>query len=379
MTAPSHGAAESGHQATSLLSVDDRVSGRVAATGTALFVVLGVLTGGLPPALTIAMTLGGVGLVALVARRHIVGWPQVALLTPVAAIVIAAGHHYSASLGWFAFCGMAALVALDSPLRHALTAWAGLSAVLLIEYLTQTDETGWLPWLTGTTFATVACVGARRQAVLLRRLDAAQAELADRARAEERARIAGEMHDVIGHALTVSALHLSGARLALDEDPEEARASLAEAERQVQSTLSEVRRSVGLMRSADGQREPLPGLADLGALAESFRAAGTTVKLSVAGPVETIGAARELVVYRIVQEALTNVARHGGDSPARVSVRVDGDHVDLRIDNLLVGKSPEPAAGTGLATMRERAHSVGGSLDAGPGDGAWRVAARLPL
>ncbi len=359
--------------------MDDTISRRAAAGLTALFVVIGVLTRGPSPALAAALIFTGVGLVLIVARLDALDWPQVALLAPVAAIVVATGHHHSANLGWFAVCGLAAWIALASPVPVALVSWAGLSAVLLVEYLTQRDEYGWFPWLAGTAFSTVACIGARRQAVLLRRLDAAQAELAERARAEERARIAGEMHDVIGHALTVSALHISGARLALDEDLEEARASLAEAERQVQSTLSEVRRSVGLMRSSAGQREPLPGLADLASLVESFRAAGTDVDLTVIGPAGSIGPARELVVYRIVQEALTNVARHGGEGPARVLVRVDDAGVDVQVDNAVTGRPRDGAAGTGLDTMRERARSVGGSLDAGPGAGGWRVAARLPL
>ena len=111
-------------------------------------------------------------------------------------------------------------------------------------------------------------------------LRAAQDELAERSRAEERNRIAAEVHDVIGHALTVSLLHIGGARLALDEDPQEARRSLSEAERLTRDSLEEVRATVGLMRTdLPDRRTPLPGAGDLPALVESFRRAGSDVEL----------------------------------------------------------------------------------------------------
>ena len=99
------------------------------------------------------------------------------------------------------------------------------------EWVQDTEEPGWAAWITGTAFTLVACIFARRLRVTVVQLEAAQHQLAERSRAEERTRIAGEMHDVIGHALTVSLLHISSARLALDEDPDEARRALEEAER----------------------------------------------------------------------------------------------------------------------------------------------------
>jgi signal transduction histidine kinase len=209
-------------------------------------------------------------------------------------------------------------------------------------------------------------------------LGAAQDELAERSRAEERTRIAAEVHDVIGHALTVSLLHISGARLALDEDPQEARRSLLEAERLTRDSLEEVRATVGLMRTdVPGDRAPLPGAGDLPALVESFRRAGSDVQLVADGHLGALGATRGLAAYRIVQEALTNATRHAPGQPVVVQVGPtrDGTTVTVHNDGPPV---PAPTPGAGLLGMRERAESLGGHLTAGPTDDGWLVEAVLP-
>ena len=209
-------------------------------------------------------------------------------------------------------------------------------------------------------------------------LRAAQDELAERSRAEERNRIAAEVHDVIGHALTVSLLHISSARLAMDEDPQEARRALSEAERLTRESLEEVRATVGLMRTdRPDDRMPLPGADDLPALVESFRRAGSDVELLVDDHLGTLGATRGLAAYRIVQEALTNATRHAPGQPVvvRVGPTEDGTTVTVRNDG---PPNPAPTPGSGLRGMRERAESVGGHLTAGPTDGGWLVEAVLP-
>jgi signal transduction histidine kinase len=224
----------------------------------------------------------------------------------------------------------------------------------------------------------MACAFARRQRALLEQLREAQAGLADRTRAEERNRIAGEMHDVIGHALTVSVLHVSSARLALDDDPDAARASLAEAERLARESLDEVRAAVGLMRTADpNDVVPMPSGPDVTELVESFRRADTRVELDVRGDLEALGATQGLAVYRIVQESLTNATRHGDASPVTVRVDIGGHGTTVTV---VSGGSPQPGAseGSGLVGMRERAETLGGRLLAGPCPGGWRVEAVLP-
>ena len=186
------------------------------------------------------------------------------------------------------------------------------------------------------------------------------------------------MHDVIGHALTVSLLHISSARLALDEDPDEARRALEEAERLARTSLEEVRATVGLMRTdASGEVAPLPVAGDIDELVESFRSAGADVGLTVTGDLASLGSARGLAAYRIVQEALTNATRHAPGEPVTVAVTVDGGTATVAVRN---GGDADPDApvGNGLLGMRERAEGVGGRLRAGAEARGWLVEAVLP-
>ena len=143
-------------------------------------------------------------------------------------------------------------------------------------------DLGWLPWMAGVSVSAGVAILVGRDRALLAELRAAQAGLAERSRAEERNRIARDLHDVIAHSLTVSLLHISGARLALEHDPDDAARALAEAERLGRESLDEVRSIVGLMRSGDGAAAngaagslaPVPGLDGVGELVERFRGAG---------------------------------------------------------------------------------------------------------
>jgi signal transduction histidine kinase len=221
----------------------------------------------------------------------------------------------------------------------------------------------------------------RRQRELLEQLRAAQAGLAEQARSEERTRIARDMHDVVGHALTVSLLHLSSARLMLDESPEEAKASLAEAERLGRRSLVEVRHALGALRADEpSSLAPTPDAGQIGDLVDSFRRAGTPVNWEVAGDLATLSATAGLTVYRILQEALTNVVRHAPRATARVRIALDADGTRLTVDNAGAGAGHrgEIPVGTGLLGMRERAEALGGRLTAGPTPEGWRVEAVLP-
>lgn len=350
----------------------------VAPAIVALFVVVGALLSRQPTTLTVPVAAAVITLVAVLAWRDVAGWPLAAGLLVAAAGVSVLCHEQSANAGWFGLCALCGWLALVSPVREAVALGATISAVLAGQWLNQPGEPGWVPWIAGTVFAGTACVFDRRQRSLLAQLREAQAGLADRARAEERNRIAAEMHDVIGHALTVSLLHVSSARLALDDDPDEARASLAEAERLSQASLAEVRAAVGLMRSdTPGAVAPMPDAGDVTELVETFRRAGTPVELAIVGDVETLGATRGLALYRIVQESLTNVVRHAAGSA--VSVRIEADPEGATVSVVSAGTpDPDAADGTGVVGMRERAEALGGRLLAGPGDGGWRVDAVLP-
>ena len=249
-----------------------------------------------------------------------------------------------------------------------------------MQWIWVKPDPGWGAWIAGTTFTVVFSLLILHQIDLVAQLREAQAGLAEQARAQERNRIARELHDILGHTLTVSLLHVQSARLAVEHDPADAAGALAEAERLGRECLAEVRSTVGMLRWHAGSEEastgPLPGIDGLPALVERFRAAGADVTFTVEGDAAGLPATAGLAVYRILQEALTNAAKHAPGAPTAVRLAVGAGRVTLTADSL-----GEPGTGTGLGvvSMRERAESLGGTCEAGPGGRGWLVRATLPL
>lgn len=352
---------------------------RVAAPAAlALFVVIGVAHGR-PSVMRVATAAAIIVVLVVIAWHDLAGWRLVGSCAVVAAGLFAICHQSPSSLGWFGACVIAGWAAFKAPGPPAVVTGAVLVTGFVVEWSMMTEDGGWGAWISGTALATVGCTFARRQRTLVEQLSAAQAGLVERTRAEERNRIAAEMHDVIGHAMTVSLLHVSSARLALDEDLDEARAALAEAERLARQSLDEVRGVVGLMRGA-GPRAvvPLPRGTDVTELVDSFRRAGTRVELNVHGGLDALSATHGLAVYRVVQESLTNAARHGDGTPVSVRVDTGGDRTTVTIDSGRSSAAVAAAGGAGLIVMSERVQALGGNLVAGPRPGGWRVAAVLP-
>jgi signal transduction histidine kinase len=213
-----------------------------------------------------------------------------------------------------------------------------------------------------------------------------RALVADQAALDERHRIARDVHDVLGHSITIVMLQLNAARHLLRRDPDEADAALADAERIGRDSLNQVRRSVGLLRAAepaagDGASGPSPTLEDLDRLLADYRSAGILVRAEVAGPVGTLDLSRSVAGYRIVQEAMANVSKHAPAAETRVTVDVDrvGGACRIVVENRGgSGPSHGTSGGFGLVGMRERARSVGGTVSAGPVTDGWRVSAELP-
>jgi signal transduction histidine kinase len=203
------------------------------------------------------------------------------------------------------------------------------------------------------------------------------AELEARAVAEERARIARDLHDSAGHAINVIGIQAGAGRLLQDRDPAGTRAALETIERIARQTAGEIDRIVGGLR--DGERDTAPpGVAGLDALVAQHRDAGLAVSLSSEGALRRLGAGVDRAVYRIVQEALTNAARHGAGA-ARVELAFGDAALDLVVTNPTAGAgAPRADGGHGLIGMRERATLLGGTLSAGRSGGAFRVHARLP-
>ena len=229
----------------------------------------------------------------------------------------------------------------------------------------------------------------------------AEAERSRQAIREERIRIARELHDVVAHSLSVVTVQAGVGRKVEAAHPGEALRALRAVEVTGRGALEEVRRILGLLREDDGEGPslaPSPGLDDLDELANSVRAAGVPVRLAVSAESAVLPPAVALTVYRIVQEALTNVVKHARRAEALVRVRADAGGVRITVtDNGRGWASAAPArtaagvaadtagraggtvAGHGILGMRERAAAFGGTLDAGPlPEGGFRVTAFLP-
>src|SRR5690606_7368602 len=175
-----------------------------------------------------------------------------------------------------------------------------VAATLVAQLLLLGPAPGWVTWAVGTAFTAGACAFARRQRQLVDELRSAQAELAEWARTDERHRIAREMHDLVGHGLTVTLLHLGSARLALEDDPAAVGASLAEAERAARGSLEDVRDAVATLRAEDGDT-PVAG-ADVPSLVATYRLAGAPVDLRVrGGDLAGLPPASRVALYRVVQ------------------------------------------------------------------------------
>ena len=313
----------------------------------------------------------------------VLGWRPVLLYAAVATAGIAVlGNGTSSNVGWFTVCLLTAWCVLAGTRLEGLAYWAGVVVLFTAEWLWGQADPGWGAWVAGVTLTAAFGLLVRHDRDLLRQLRRAQAGLAEQARVQERNRIARELHDVIGHTLTVSLLHVQSARLAVEHDPADAARALAEAERLGRECLAEVRTTVGMLREDDAadRTAPLPGAGGLPALVEQYRSAGANVTLTVDGDVAGLPATTSLAVYRIAQEALTNAAKHAPGAPTDVRLRVSAGKVTLTADSRTVPvKGTSGGAGLGVLSMRERAESVGGSCEAGPGGRGWLVQARLPL
>ncbi|HZI45418.1 MAG TPA: sensor histidine kinase, partial [Ilumatobacter sp.] len=291
-------------------------------------------------------------------------------------------------------------VGAGCPMRRSVAGLALVSAVVVILGLGDSpglDAVGVLGVI--AQFAAVWAIGvalrSRRAATEARVREAderaeAEHQMAARVLAEERLRIAQELHDVVAHSMSVIAVQAGVGAHVLDERPEQARAALEAISATSRGTLTELRRLLGVLRDSDGVRShaPAPGLSDLTQLVDDVRTAGVPATLHVEGHPGPVQAGVELSAYRIVQEALTNVIKHAG-KPTRVDVTVryspyaltvevvdDGRGVAAQSRN---GDAAFDGSGHGVIGMRERVDVWGGELTVGPAPGGgYRVRAQLP-
>jgi signal transduction histidine kinase len=203
--------------------------------------------------------------------------------------------------------------------------------------------------------------------------------------AEERTHIARELHDVVGHSVTLMTVQAGAARMIIESNPRAARERLLAVEHAGREALAEMRRLLGVLRAPGGSDSlgPQPGVDDLEQLVSGARSVGLDIQLAVEGEPLTLPAGEALAAYRIVQEALTNVSKHAADPRVAVRVRYVPGAVELTIENdgdRSVGPDWETSGGHGVIGMRERVDLYGGHLDVGPRpQGGFVVRARLPI
>jgi signal transduction histidine kinase len=341
----------------------------------------------------IGVVLAACSTVPLIVWRR---WPLGVFAVTAAAGVLLAGLGYPLDL----LLGPTAALYLLAASREPPTPWTRRTAAtvlgLLVAYLgASAAAQGAVPGIellhTGLAWAVAWFAGERTR---LRREHVA--ELNDRALraereaeregllavAEERARIARDLHDSAGHAISVIAVRAGTARLRHPQDPDRMLPVLEAIEELARQTAAEIDQLVGTLRESgpgNGSVEAPPGLASLDTLIAHHRAAGLEVTLATAGVPRPLGAAVDQAAYRILQEALTNAARHGAGS-TRIELAFGDATVELSVTNpVAVRGSPRPGGGHGLIGMRERATLLGGSLDAERANGAFRVRARMPF
>jgi signal transduction histidine kinase len=234
---------------------------------------------------------------------------------------------------------------------------------------------GWL-----VVLAIVAELAHTRQ----ERMQRAREEEARRRAAEERLRIARELHDVLGHNISLISVQAGVALHLMEQQPEQARIALTVIKEASKDALHELRSVLDVLRdvSDEAPRAPAAGLAGLGELLARAAEAGLQVRSEVSGDLKRLPVRVDLAAFRIVQEALTNVMRHAGQTSSTVQVSCDERELTLRIENEAgtVGAREGGGSGQGIIGMRERAAALGGVVEAGPRpEGGFCVVARLPL
>jgi signal transduction histidine kinase len=336
----------------------------------------------------------------IVARRR---WPLVALLVSCVGILVhIVGDMPEGSLPAVTLL-LTYSVATYAPIRRSVWGLLGVFATIAVLAVTGSPGLDGVELINNMAiFAVAWLIGVvlrgRRETVESRVRAAderanTEQQRAARVLAEERLRIAQELHDVLAHSMSVIAVQAGVGAHVLDQRPEQARAALEAISATSRGTLTEMRRLLGALRDDAGERShmPAPAIADLPRLVDDVRGAGVPVHLSVEGTCDGINPGIELSAYRVVQEALTNVIKHAGVT-SRVDVRVEHLPGALRIEVVDDGRGAAAAAagapaataanghdGHGLLGMRERVELWGGELAVGPvTGGGYRVCALLP-
>jgi signal transduction histidine kinase len=263
-----------------------------------------------------------------------------------------------------------------------LAAAAGLAAVLALNIPYSADVSDFAFGVVVFGGAWLAGRMVRRERLLAAALAGVQAERERAAVAEERARIARELHDVVAHSVSTIVVQAEAGEALLDREPERAREAFDSIRGSGRQALVELRRMLGLLRRDEDELAlvPQPSLEHLNALVDHVRGVGLPVRVEIEGEPRRLPPGVDLSAYRIVQEALTNAIKHGGRARAVVRVRYGTDDLELEVIDDGPGASNGVVSGHGLAGMRERVRLYGGELETGRRpEGGFAVRARLPV
>ncbi len=339
------------------------------------------------PALIVLTVASGLSLAAL-------WWSPLASLAAAVALLCiqaALGYEYTTAAVWTVVVASFATVAFDHWKRAVAASFvviAGVVIVILVLPRVSWQEIA-TTWVSLSVVWVVAIViriyrGSIERAERRAALFAADREARAReAVAEERARLARELHDSVGHALNVVVLHAGAAQRIIEKKPELAREALGSIETAGRQALGDIERMLGILRAPDEAAavDVTPGMGQLEVLCEQVREAGLPVDLVVGGEPRALPASLDLTAYRIVQESLTNTLKHAGRAHATVTVRYEERALALEVLDDGRGTTPATAGGgRGLLGMRERVATFRGELEAGPrAEGGFGVRARLPL
>jgi signal transduction histidine kinase len=318
--------------------------------------------------------------------------PLPALLLSTTAITLIGLFDYRTANLPIAVLFLTFAVGAYAPRPQAAVGLVAVIAAIMIIYLSDPvdlDATGTVlniavfsgAWMAGQVIRARGMATAARVAEAEERAEA-QRQQSARSVAEERLRLAQELHDVVAHSMSVIAVQAGMGVHVIDQRPEDAKAALEAISQTSRRTLQEMRRLLGVLRDEEGDRShaPAPGLSELPRLVEDVRSAGVQVELSMEGDVDGMPHGVELSVYRLVQEGLTNVIKHAGPARAEVTVRCRPSVVEVEVvDDGRGAAAANGAGGHGLLGMRERVALWGGSIEAGPRPGGgYRVLAELP-
>jgi signal transduction histidine kinase len=306
--------------------------------------------------------------------------PWLKASTVIAAVALLLTHPVVPDFAPVLFVMLVAEVAAISQLLVALLITGACMTVLVV----AAGWVGLIGWAVYVAAVLLGLCGGLLGRWYVRALAAersAKDAVREQAALAERQRIAREVHDVVAHSLSITMLHLTGARHALQEDRDidDAIEGLLEAERVGRAAMADIRRTVGLLSRAPAGTHPMPHAQDIAELVWLTRAAGVDVRYEQGGDLDTVTAVAGLGLYRIAQESLANITKHAPGAAGWIRLCADATGVRLTVRNTLPDTGASTVDGSGLVGMAARATQLGAEFRVGPDGPEWVVDVRVPV